>query len=25
MANCGYLDLKKFQKADLTVVPAYRG
>ena len=25
MANCGYLDLKKFQKADLTVVPSYRG
>ena len=25
MANCVYLDLKKFQKADLTVVPAYRG
>ena len=25
MANCGYLDLKKFQKAELTVVPAYRG
>ena len=25
MANCSYLDLKKFQKAELTVVPAYRG
>ena len=25
MANCGYLDLKKFQKAELTVVPSYRG
>lgn len=25
MANCGYLGLKKFQKAELTVVPSYRG
>ena len=25
MANCGYLELKKFQKAELTVVPSYRG
>ena len=25
MANCGYLDLKKFQKAEMTIVPEYRG
>ena len=25
MANCGYLELTKFQKAELTVVPSYRG
>ena len=25
MATCGYLDLKKFQKAEMTLVPEYRG
>jgi len=25
MATCGYLDLKKFQKAEMTIVPEYRG